>query len=113
VIVLRDIDEVVASLAFQNVQARNYCSLLKERLQPVLRHPLVMTVGFDELRDPDVVCEVLQWLMPGGATDREKVAAMCMFNIQVDIDLILDKAIAFDPEMLVGADVVEELRAMA
>jgi hypothetical protein len=111
-VILRDREAVEASLEAMGVYAGNYCRLLHSRIQAALRHPLVMAVGFEELRDPNVVCDALQWLMLGCEVDREKVAAMCRFNITVDVDQIRDKAIAANPDDILGADVANILRAM-
>jgi hypothetical protein len=111
-IILRDREAVELSLEAMGVYAANYCRLLHGRIQAALRHPLVMSVGFEELRDPNVVCDALRWLMPGCAVDREKVATMCRFNITVDVDQIMDKAIAANPDDILGADVANILRAM-
>lgn len=111
-IVRRDEHAVVASLIAQGIIAQNFCALLQGRLSVSLNHPLVMTVEYDDLSDPEVVVSCLQWLMPDAFVDRDKIAELCRMNVQADMKAVKRDAIGRNIEDILGADIAAELRAM-
>ena len=113
VMVLRDQREVVASLAARGVAGEAYCDVLHRRLMRSIRHPLVMTVGFDELGDAIKAGECLQWLMPGARLDWEKIEQMCRINVQAMPEPMLNAAGGADSAAMLGQDVLDEIRAIS
>lgn len=113
-IIERDRAAVNWSLQKLNGVQTNYCDLLAGHLARASNHPLVMTVPFDELRNPDRVLECLLWLMPSLVFDRRKIEQLQTMNITVDMDRIwrLAEERKADLAEIIGPDAAN-LRATA
>jgi hypothetical protein len=111
-IIWRSIPEVEESLVRQGFQITNdYCDILARRLEPFREHPLVASVGFNKLKDPDVVVACLNHLMPGISIDMDRLDRMMDEVIQVDPYEVMISAVArsSDIRALLGGDVIDEM----
>lgn len=103
---------VYSSLRSIGVHAPGYLETLTRRIGTCLRNPLVMQVDFDQLTDPCILMDCLEWLMPGARPDMRKAEMMVRMNVQADMDMIrADVARAGGVDDILGADVVAEIRA--
>ena len=103
--------DVYSSLRGIGVDAPGYLEVLSARIGRCLRHPLVMQVDYDELRDPHTLMDCLEWLMPGSRPDIRKAEMMVRMNVQADIGMLHEDVarIGHTPESVLGSDVVAEL----
>lgn len=113
-IIERDRAAVNWSLQKLNGVQTNYCDLLAAHLATASDNPLVMTVPFEELRDPDCILECLLWLMPSLVFDRRKIEQLQTMNITVDMDRVWGLAEERKSNLaeIIGPD-AENLRAVA
>jgi hypothetical protein len=109
IVILRRQSDVYSSLRGIGVDAQGYLEVLSARIARCLRHPLVMTVGFDELHDPLKAGQCLEWLMPGVRVDWEKLDQLCRMNVQADPAEMHRVAANRDAAALLGADVLTEI----
>lgn len=112
-IIWRAVPDVEQSLVRQGFQiTSDYCDVLSRRMDVFRGHPLVASVGFDSLRDPEVVAGCLQHLMPGAPLDMDRIDDMMDVVIQVDPYEIMAsaQARAGDIHNLLGEDVIAEMQ---
>jgi hypothetical protein len=112
-IVWRPVNEVEASLRRQGFPVTSdYCALLERRMNAFRGHPLVASVEFSALSDPDVVALCLRHLMPEAWIDINRIDDLMNKVIQVDpYETMASAAKRIDDlPSLLGEDVISEIR---
>ena len=99
-IVERPLSEVEQSLAEFGLPASNYCELLKEKLEAVSSHPLVMRVPFGALDDWRWVQQIHWHLVPGLNFDETRFHELA--KMQIETDAYKTSVIAFENRQQIG-----------
>ena len=110
-IIERPIHEVEESLRGIGLDGGNFCSLLAKSL--AYQHPRIRRVAYADLENTGIVCNLLEWLMPGLPIDRGRIERMQGENIQADVQAALKDASDRQKDLanLMPADVIAKLRA--
>lgn len=82
--------------------ASGLLELMMDSLSRCLGHPMVRTIEYDDLTDPDRVVDALAHLMPGARINLARVARLQDMNIQCDLETTLRAAANADAATLLG-----------